>query len=224
MNWRRDGYKALAAALLIYTVVGGFLLPVPEKAILNESIRNLYFHVPMWFGMLILFVVSAVYSLRYLKDFRMEDDLVAYTYCQVGIVFGVLGLVTGAIWANFTWGEPWSNDPKQNTSAIALLIYLAYMVLRNSIDEEQQRAKVAAVFNVFAFAALIPLIFILPRLTDSLHPGSGGNPGFNAYDLDHRMRMVFYPAVLGWALLGVWMAHTKLRILRLQNRIYHEMA
>ena len=214
----------LCVLLLMYTLIGGFLMPVPVKAILNETIRNLYFHVPMWLGMFVLFTVSAIFSLRYLRGFSLRNDAVAHIYAQVGILFGVLGLVTGAVWANFTWGEPWSNDPKQNGSAIALLIYFAYMVLRGSIAEEQQRAKVSAVFNIFAFATLIPLLYILPNMTDSLHPGSGGNPGFNAYDLDFRMRLVYYPAVVGWTLLGVWLADIKLRILKLENTRAHEMA
>ena len=66
-------------------------------------------------------------------------------------------------------------------------------------------------YNIFAFAAMIPLIFIIPRLQDSLHPGSGGNPGFNVYDLDNRLRLVFYPAVIGWFAIGVWIATLRIR-------------
>ena len=220
----RDGYKLLSVVLLFYTIIAGFISPVPAKAILNESIRNLYFHVPMWLGMFVLFTVSAVYSLRYLRNFEIQNDRTARTFSEVGILFGLMGISTGALWANYTWGEPWSNDPKQNGSAIALLIYLAYMVLRNSIAEEEQRAKVGAVFNIFAFATLIPLLYILPNMTDSLHPGNGGNPGFNAYDLDFRMRLVYWPAVVGWTLLGVWLAEIKMRLLKLEYHRAHEMA
>jgi heme exporter protein C len=85
-------------------------------------------------------------------------------------------------------------------------------VLRNALEDEQQRARIGAIYNVFAFAAMIPLLFILPRLTDSLHPGNGGNPGFNAYDLDSKLRAVFYPAVIGWTLVGVWLASLRVRI------------
>jgi heme exporter protein C len=123
-----------------------------------------------------------------------------------------LGLTSGMFWANYTWGEPWSNDPKQNASAIALLIYFAWVVLRGSLADDHQKARISAVYNVFAFAVLIPLIFILPRLTDSLHPGNGGNPGFNAYDLDNNLRLVFYPAVIGWTLIGFWLATLQGRI------------
>jgi heme exporter protein C len=66
---------------------------------------------------------------------------------------------------------------------------------------------------------LIPLIFILPRLTDSLHPGNGGNPGFNVYDLNSQLRIVFYPAVIGFILLGVWIADLRLRVLKIKNKL-----
>jgi|TARA_B100000965_G_scaffold387008_1_gene389852 heme exporter protein C len=171
----------------------------------------------MWFAMIILLVTSAIYAIKYLRSNRIDHDTLSAEFANAGVLFGILGIVTGAIWANFTWGEPWSGDAKQNSSAIALLIYLAYLVLRNSLEDQQQKARVSAIYNVFAFAALIPLLFILPRMTDSsLHPGNGGNPGFNAYDLDSRLRMVFYPAILGWTLLGVWLVSLRVRIKRIK--------
>jgi heme exporter protein C len=127
-------------------------------------------------------------------------------------MFYVLGLLTGMLWAKYTWGEYWSGDPKQNSAAIAFLLYCAYLVLRNSIDEEQKRAKISAIYNIFAFPIMIVLLFVLPRMTDSLHPGNGGNPGFNSYDLDRNMRFVLYPAFIGWSLLGVWIASLRYRI------------
>jgi heme exporter protein C len=123
------------------------------------------------------------------------------------------------IWANYTWGSPWHGDPKQNGAAIALLIYLAYFVLRGSLDNREQRARLSAVYNIFAFAAMIPLIFIIPRMTSSMHPGNGGNPGFNMYDLDNNMRKVFYPAVIGWILLGYWIASLRIRLRLAEEQI-----
>ena len=207
----------MAVGLLIYTVLGGLLFEVPRLAILNETIRILHFHVPMWFGMIFLFTASVVNAVKYLRTGDSNYDLNSVKLAEVGMVFGILGLLTGMLWATFTWGEPWSNDPKQNATAISMLIYMAYFVLRGSISDEQSRARIAGVYNIFAFAALIPLLFILPRLADSLHPGNGGNPGFNAYDLDSNLRLVFYPAVLGWTLLGFWIAAIKIRIGRIIN-------
>lgn len=207
-NW----WKWLCVGMLVYTVIGGLLLPVPRLPILNETIRVLHFHVPMWFGMILILTSSAIYSIRYLRSEDSKFDTYASKLANIGVAFGVLGIVTGMAWANYTWGEPWSNDPKQNASAISLLIYLAYFVLRSSIQDEQQKSKISAVYNIFAFALMIPLLFILPRMADSLHPGNGGNPGFNAYDLDSDLRKVFYVAVCGWTLLGFWMASISARL------------
>ncbi len=204
-------WKALTVLLMLYTLVGGLLLDVPRLVILNETIRNLYFHVPMWFGMVIMLATSAVYSIKYLKNPLTKNDDYAVEFANAGILFGILGMVSGMIWAKFTWGAYWSGDPKQNAAAVGLLIYFAYAILRGVFEDEQQRNRISAIFNIFAFAAFIPLIFILPRLTDSLHPGNGGNPGFNAYDLDSKLRLVFYPSVIAWTLLGVWVVDVKTR-------------
>jgi len=136
---------------------------------------------------------------------------------RVGVVFGILGLITGSIWAKNTWGAWWTNDVKLNGAAATMLVYFAYFLLRNSVDDEEKRARIAAVYSIFAFALMAVFIFILPRLTDSLHPGNGGNPAFAKYDLDNTMRVVFYPAVIGWTLLAAGIADVRLRIRYLQN-------
>ena len=207
-NW----WKWLCMVLLTYTIIGGLLLPVPKLPILNETIRVLHFHVPMWFGMILVFTGSVIYGIKYLRTNNPTYDIYSSKLANMGIAFGILGIVTGMVWANYTWGEPWSNDPKQNASAVSLLIYLAYFVLRNSINDEEQRNRISAVYNIFAYFLMIPLLFILPRMADSLHPGNGGNPGFNAYDLDSNLRKVFYTAVLGWTLLGYWIASINIRL------------
>lgn len=209
-------WKALAVLILTYVVLQGLLGVVPRQPILNESIRNVYFHVPLWFAMIILLLTSAIYSIRYLRSGRSDDDRVAVEFANTAILFGLLGCLTGAIWANFTWGEPWPNDPKLNSVAVGMLMYLAYLILRGSFDDEQRRARISAVYNIFTFAVFIPLIFIVPRLTDSLHPGNGGNPAFGKYDMDSQMRMVFYPAIIGFTLLGVWITELRVRLRRVR--------
>lgn len=204
--------KWLSVLLLVYTCTAGILMEVPRLSIVNETVRALYFHVPMWFGMVFLFLTSTIHAIRYLRSSDPEADIRSVEFANVGIIYGILGILTGMVWANYTWGSPWHGDPKQNGAAVALLVYLAYFVLRGSLSSGEQRARLGAVYNIFAFAAMIPLIFILPRLSSSVHPGSGGNPGFNMYDLDGRMRLVFYPAVIGWILVGYWIANLRIRL------------
>ncbi|WP_018617406.1 cytochrome c biogenesis protein CcsA [Segetibacter koreensis] len=213
---RKSWWKVLSVVFLLFTFTAGFLIKVPHIGNLYGSIRNFFFHVPMWFGMMVLFIVSVIYAIKFLRNPSIDADIYSREYAKTGIVFGVLGLITGAIWANYTWGEAWSNDPKQLLAAIALLIYAAYFILRNSIPDVDKRAKIGAVYNVFACAMLFPTLWIIPRMVESLHPGGQGvegNPGMGGgKDLDPAMRMVFWPAVVGWTLLGVWITTLRIRL------------
>ncbi|RAV99740.1 cytochrome c biogenesis protein CcsA [Pseudochryseolinea flava] len=211
--------KVAAVVILIFVHFGGLIFMVPRREIVNETIRAVYFHVPMWFGMVYLFSASVYYSIRYLKKPSPDLDRKSVEYANIGLMFGILGILTGMIWAYYAWGDFWHGDPKQNGAAITLLVYLAYFVLRGSVDNEEQRARLSAVYNIFAFAAMVPLIFIIPRITDSLHPGNGGNPGFNQYDLDNRMRPIFYLSNIGWILIGVWLVSLRLRLNVLTEKI-----
>jgi heme exporter protein C len=211
-------WKITGAALVSYSIVMGFLGEVPRLPILHETIRNLYFHVTMWFSMIFVLGGSAFYSIKYLSSGSVYDDMRAEHLASSGILLGILGIVTGSVWARFTWGGWWANDPKLNGAAISLLIYFAYVILRNSMDEEQKRARVAAVYNIFSFVLLIVFLMVYPRLNqvDSLHPGNGGNPSFSSYDLDKNMRLVFYPAVAGWIMIGLWIADLSFRVAKLK--------
>ena len=214
-------WKILGIALVGYSLFAGLTSDVPRLVILNETIRNLYFHVPMWFTLIALLGASLAYSLRLLRSggdgepLNLERDRQARALAEVAMIFSLLGLFTGMVWAKATWGTYWTADPKLNGTAVTLLIYAAYFILRSSVDDAEKRARLAAVYNVFAFVLMIVFIGILPRMTDSLHPGNGGNPAFGSYDLDHGMRLVFYPAVVGWILMGWWIASLRVRLDRL---------
>lgn len=189
----------------------------PYRLILEETIRNTYYHVPLWFAMIVLFAYSVWASWKYLKTKSAKYDDIVVSTTSMGLLLGALGLATGAIWAKHTWGQYWSGDIKQNMTAISLLIYLAFFVLRASLEDMNRKYTLSAVYNIFAFVALIPLIFVIPRLTDSLHPGNGGNPALGGEDLDNSMRMVFYPACIGWIFFSLWISTLLRRIIRLER-------
>lgn len=214
-NW----WKIVSVVLLLFTIIWGFLCPVPKLAILHETIRNLFFHVTMWFGMMIILTVSLYHSILYLGKSNIKNDIIAAEATNVSILLGTLGLATGSLWARYTWGAWWTNDPQLNGAAVTMLAYLAYVLLRNSIDDEQKRARISAVYNIFAYVMMVVFIGIIPKFTgvDSLHPGKGGNPGFNSYDLDASLRVVFYPAILGWTLLAVWIMSLRIRLKNIQQ-------
>ena len=142
-------WKIAGIILVLYALVGGLLLPVPQLPILMQSIRNLYYHVPMWFGMLGLLIASAIYAVRTLMKKDLLEDVKSESFARVGMLYGCIGLVTGMIWAKNTWGDFWTNDPKLNSAAIGMLMYAAYFVLRSSIEDPEKKARISAVYNLF---------------------------------------------------------------------------
>ena len=217
---RKSWWKILCVLLLIYALVGGLLVKVPNAPLLEETSRNLFYHVGMWAAMFTLFTCSLVHSIKYLSKSNLKNDIAASQYASVGIIFGLLGYATGALWASYTWADPnnpefsfstIAREPKLIGTAIALLIYCAYFILRSSVQDMDQKAKISAVYNIFAFAMLFPTIMIVPRILPSLHPGQEGNPALNFKDVSSNMRMIEYPAFIGWSLLGVWITTLKIR-------------
>ncbi|UYQ93602.1 cytochrome c biogenesis protein [Chitinophaga horti] len=215
-------WKILSVIIILYTIIVGLSVKIPIIANNEETSRNLFYHVPMWIAMYTQFTISLVASIMYLASNDLRKDIWASSAGSVGVLFGLMGFATGSLWATYTWGGTITDDPKQISTALALLIYLAYLVLRSSFHDIDKRARVSAIFNVFAFALLIPLTYIIPRMVDSLHPGSTSSPGFKAADTEGTMMRIFYPAMIGWALFSVWLATLRVRFRKLAlKKIIH---
>ena len=220
-------YRIGAVLLLTYALVAGLLSSLPRLENLGQTSRNLFYHVPMWFTMYMLMAVSVVASLMYLRKARVEFDRLAKEAATVGVFFGSLGLSTGIFWSRVTWGSLmpdssfaawWSWDPKQTLALGAILVYLAYFVLRSSVEDEAKRARLAAVYNLFAAASLVPLTLIIPRALGGLHPGGAdGSPVFNNSDLSDEYRYIFYPAIIGFLCLGLWLTELRYRASKLND-------
>ncbi|MEN9548078.1 MAG: hypothetical protein RIR12_669 [Bacteroidota bacterium] len=224
----KSWWKITSVVLLVFTFTAGLLVKIPDLPALEETSRNLFFHVAMWMCMMVLFTISFVNAIRYLRTFNIKYDIYSRSYAAVGIVFGLLGYGTGAIWMSYTWADPnnptfqsfnaIAREPKLIGAAIALLVYFAYMVLRDSVTDMDKRAKISAVYNIFAYAILFPAIWIIPRVLPSLHPGQDGNPALNFKDVTPTLRMVELPAFIGWTLLGIWITTLKIRLALLKEK------
>lgn len=215
-NW----WKYTGVVLVLYSLIGGLLFVNPNNLLfLDETVRNLNFHVPMWFSMITLLAISVSNSILYLKTFNPKYDLIASKSAEVAVFFGLLGLATGSFWARFSWGAWWTTDYKLNGAAIGELIYFAYLILRNSVDEPSKKSRISAVYSIFAFPLFIVFALILPKLaSNSMHPGSGDTVGFNKYPLNNNLRLTFYPAVLGWIAISWWITTLLIRIENLKSK------
>ncbi|MEM7659251.1 MAG: cytochrome c biogenesis protein CcsA [Bacteroidota bacterium] len=232
-------YKGLAIALILYVLIAGMLVQMPKNDIWGQTSRNLFYHVPMWFAMLAMMFISVFHSIRLLRELDPDRertmnplllDIRAVEAAKVGVMFNILGLATGILWSRVTWNENiatnqfaawWNWDPIQVSALVALLIYGAYFLLRSSFSEPEQRGKVAAVYNIFAAATLIPLFFIVPKLLEGLHPTSGGKGSFvvRGEGMTNDARLIFYPAILGFTFLGLWLFNLRYRAEQLKLKL-----
>ncbi|TAE26985.1 MAG: hypothetical protein EAZ92_09980 [Candidatus Kapaibacterium sp.] len=194
------------------------LLTLPFIPQLQERARNLYFHVPMsWVGML-AYILAMFYGFRYLKTRALHYDIYAAAAAGLGTLFTFLATVTGAIWAKFDWGSFWNWDPRQTSIFILLLMYGAYFALRQAIDNDERRARLSAVYVIFAVIPAVFLIYIMPRILDGLHPGAGNDASAGPIlstkkeELNVIKQVIFSLAFGSFTMIFFWMHSLQVRI------------
>lgn len=201
------------------------LLTYPFIEALKHRIKNLNLHVPLHWTSFIAYLVSLIFSIKFLRKGNYENDIIASSAIRIGLIFTILGTVTGMIWAKFNWGAYWNWDPRQTTILVIMLIYFAYFGLRNSLDSKEKRAKLSAVYSIISFISVPVLMFIIPRLLPSLHPG-GDNDGTTgpvistqADMVDSSLAFVFYLSIAAFILLYFWLLSIDSRSKLLENKI-----
>ena len=198
-------WKIVVAVWMTIVITAGFLIQIPEIPILEQTARNLFLHVPMWFTMMVAFGLAFVYSVRYLNSEDLNLDRKAETATAVGLLFGICGLLTGSLWARFTWGTWWTfAEPRMNLAALSMLLFVAYFILRSAFNDPEKKAKISAVYNIFGVTTIPFLLYIIPRQLPSLHPGAEGNPAFSEITAP-ELRYIFYPAVIGFIGISFWL-------------------
>lgn len=191
---------------------------------LGELGRNMLFHVPMSMVAFFAFLLGTIYSILYLVKKDFDYDRRARAASAGGFLFTALATVTGSIWARFSWGTFWNWDPRETSIFILLLIYGAYFMLRSLLEEsEDKKARIAAVYNIIAGVSMPFLIFVVPRITQSLHPGGGGteapilNLSGNTHTASSLLNM-YWISVLLFLLVFLWMKDLYTRILRIEDK------
>jgi len=233
----KNSYKFLGVALLLYGIICGMIVEMPYNPIWGQSSRAIFYHVPMWFAMLVLMGISVWHSVKLLRALDPDAestsnplllDIKAQEAARVGVFFNILGLLTGIVWSRVTWNENipgnefaawWGWDPIQVCALVSLLIYLAYFLLRSSFSEEESRAKISAVYNVFAASTLIPLFFVVPRILEGLHPTAGKGSFIFKGGITTEIRLILYPTLIGFICLGIWLYNLRQRTGSLSLRI-----
>ena len=210
--------KFLLLPYLAAVIAGAFLWPAPAEGFIGESSRIVFFHVPCAWTSSLAFLVAAAYSLAYLARRNPWHDDIAAAAVRIGLLFGVLTLITGSLFANIMWGSWWNWDPRESSYLLLVFLYAAYVFLRASIDDPQRRGRIAAAYALFA-AVLMPfLVFVAPRVTASLHPQTVINPQGKIL-MDTPTRVVFFGAMAGFSALFLWILSIDARAARLSRAV-----
>jgi len=184
---------------------------------LEDRIKILNFHVPMAWIAVLSYLISMIYSIRYLRTSDYKYDISAVSAAALGTLFAILATTSGMVWAKFNWGSFWNWDPRETSIFILLLIYFAYFALRDGIEREDVRGRSSAVYSIIAFVTVPFLVFVMPRITAGLHPGSQGDnmggPILNTQRgmLDSQLLFAYGLSMLGFTLIYFWMLNLTIR-------------
>ena len=209
--------KLLLLPAMGATVAAAFFWPEPAAGFLGESSRIVFFHVPCAWTATVAFLVAAAYSAAYLIRGNPWHDDVAAAAVRVGVLFATLALVTGSLFAKIMWGSYWNWDPRESSFLLLLFLYGAYLFLRTAIEDPVRRGRIAAAYALFA-AILMPfLVFVAPRVTQSLHPQTVINTQGKIL-MDTPTRTVFFAALATFTGLFAWLLSLDARSARLSRR------
>jgi heme exporter protein C len=212
--------KLLAWLLWLWlsaVIVGAFLYAPLAKGFIGQSSRILFFHVPMAWVSFVAFIAAGIWSLLFLWRRDPRHDRAAAVAVELGLLFGVLATVTGALWARVMWGAYWNWDPRQTSIVVALLFYGAYLALRSSLEDRDQRARLSAAYAVLGLAVAPFLFFIMPRIMFSLHPQSVINAQ-GKVEVESRMVQVLLAGSAGCTALFFWIHNLQCRLRALAER------
>lgn len=151
------------------------LIYYPYIPALGEMVKMFGIHVPSAWVAVFAFLFALIFSIKYLIKPTELDDIIALSSAKLGVFFCIFATVTGMIWAKASWGSYWNWDPRETSIFVLLLIYFAYFILRASIDMPATKAKLSAVYSIIAGVSMPFFVFVLPRITEGLHPGSAGD-------------------------------------------------
>ena len=206
LNVVTGGLFVIALAMVLFYA--------PREAVMGEVQRVFYFHVAAgWVGAL-AFVVAAVAGILYLARGDRRWDRVGLASVEVGIVFTLINIVSGSIWARPIWNTWWTWDPRLVTATVMELIYIAYVMLRQGLDDPDRRARFGAVYAIIGFIS-VPLTFLSIRIWRTIHPvviGSGDPTADGTFDMTPKMLQAFLFSLLTFTFVYTTLLWHRIRL------------
>jgi heme exporter protein C len=211
----------IVTILLLMTATWMVFFYAPTEAVMGNVQRVFYFHVSAgWVGML-AFLVAAVAGLIYLVRSDRRWDIVGLSAVEIGVVFAFINIISGSIWARPIWNTWWTWDPRLTTATVMELIYLAYLMLRQGIEDPDRRARFGAVYAIIGFLS-VPLTFFSARLFRTLHPvviGSNPPGAEGQFDMTPLMLQTFMFSLLTFTFIFADLLWHRIRVGRLADLV-----
>ena len=162
---------ALAAVFLVVGLSWGFFF-TPDAVNFGSSVKIIYLHVPAAMMAISAWMMMLAGSLIWLIRRHHISALAARAAAPVGLIFTVIGLVTGAIWGQPMWGTWWAWDPRLTAFLILGLFYLGYIALWQAVEDADTAADLTSILcivgSVFAFMSRYAVLF----WSQGLHQGA----------------------------------------------------
>jgi heme exporter protein C len=207
--------------LLFVIATGMVFLYAPMEVVMGQVQRVFYYHVASaWVGML-GFLVAAVAGIGYLRTGKRSWDNVSLASVEISVVFLIVAIITGSIWARPIWNTWWTWDPRLTTTTIMVLIYAAYLMLRSGIEDPDRRARFGAVYAIIGFIS-VPLTFLSIRIFRTIHPvviGSGDPGAEGSFDMSTRMLHTFIFSLIVFSIIFVDLLWHRTRLGGLADKV-----
>jgi heme exporter protein C len=223
MDSKPLGLKILdiTSILLVLVAAGMVFFYAPLEVVMGWVQKIFYFHVAnLWVGML-GFLVALIAGVTYLRSGDHRWDIVGLAAIEISVIFFFTGIVTGSIWARPIWNTWWTWDPRLTTATIVELVYVAYLMLRQGIEDPDRRARFGAVYAILGFIS-VPLTFMSIRLLRTIHPvviGSGDSAAQGGFDMTSKMLQTFLFSLFVFTVLFVDLIWHRIRLGNLAEKV-----
>lgn len=223
MDSKPLGLKILdiTSILLVLVAAGMVFFYAPLEVVMGWVQKIFYFHVAnLWVGML-GFLVALIAGVIYLRKGDHRWDIVGLAAVEISVIFFFTGIVTGSIWARPIWNTWWTWDPRLTTATVVELVYVAYLMLRQGIEDPDRRARFGAVYAILGFIS-VPLTFMSIRLLRTIHPvviGSGDSAAQGGFDMTSMMLQTFLFSLFVFTVLFVDLMWHRIRLGNLTEKV-----
>jgi heme exporter protein C len=211
----------IVAVVMLLAATAMVFFYAPMEAVMGQVQRVFYFHVASaWVGML-AFMVAAIVGIAYLRTGDRKWDIAGVSAIEIGMVFALITIISGSIWARPIWNTWWTWDPRLTTATIMELIYAAYLLLRQGIEDPDRRARFGAVYAIIGFLS-VPLTFFSARLFRTIHPvviGTNQPGATGGFDMTPLMLQTFLFSLLTFSVLFADLFWHRIRLGRLADRV-----